>query len=148
MSPKQDLRWIGETMFARLRAAFPTFAMHLEPDPPDVDMRMSIPAQPGLLFPIELILLEEFDELEIRAGESELGFVGCSMALVREHWFEGVGGLLSGTFRIRETRCGGRTIQSELQRPGPEGWETILMSGLIGDFRGRKKSTRVLQNRV
>ena len=145
---KQNLRWIGETLFARLREAFPTFSMHLEPDPPDVDMRMSIPVQPGLLFPIELTLLEEFDELGIHAGDSELGFVGCSMAHVREQWLEGVGGLLLGTHRIVETRCGGETIQSELQRPGPEGWETVLVSGLLGDFRGRRKRKRIVRNRA
>ena len=145
MSRKQDLRWIGETMFARVGKAFPALRMQVEPNRPDGDLWMSIPEQPGLAFPLELGLRDE--ELQIKAGEMELAYIPCTLEFVREDWLEDVSGLLSGELRVVETRAGGRAIQTELQQPGPEGWETIAMSGLIGVFP-RRKTKRIFHNRT
>ena len=142
---QKDLeRRIGEGLFARVRAAFPMLSMQVAPDHPDYAIQMSIPAQPGLLFAVDLRLRD--DELEIHAGAIDLGYVGVSEPTIREHCFEGVSGLLSGEFRIRETRAWGRTVQSELQRPTPDGWQTILMTCEWREIP-RRTTKRILQNR-
>jgi hypothetical protein len=145
MRRKEELRRIGAWMFIRLEDAFPALSMRIEPGESDVLIRLSIPAQPGLAFPIELRVLED-DELEIHAGAIELGYVPCTEPDFRERWFEWVSALLAGTLRIRETQRGGKTFQSELQRPTADGWETILATCSSMPPRGRKR-VRILRNR-
>lgn len=145
MSRKEKLRWIGEKMFTRLQEAFPALSMRIEPGESDVLIRLVIPAQPGLTFPLELQLRDD-DELEIHAGALDLAYVPCTEPGFREAWFEAVSGLLSGTLRIRETRRGGQTFQSELQRPTDRGWETVLATCSWMPPPGRKR-LRILQNR-
>ena len=131
-------------LFEEIRDAFPRLSMRLDHDPPNVDLNMDIPQQPGLAFEVNLNL--QGDELHLSAGAFWLEWFPCIRPDVVEAYREAVHGLLSGAYRIRERYRGGRPIKAELQKPNAGSWQTIgTWHGWTWPFP-RRTSERVLQN--
>ena len=106
---------IAIELFDRIREAFPSLAMNLDPDPGDVvELSLDIPAQDGLDFWIGLNLQNE-DELHLSAGELWASWFPCDDEPVREKYYLAVTGLLSGQNRIVEHMRGKRCVKAELQ---------------------------------
>ena len=53
-------------LFEEIRDAFPRLSMRLDENPPNVDLNVDIPQQPGLAFDMNLNL--QGDELHLSAG--------------------------------------------------------------------------------
>jgi len=143
MNQDQELRQVGESVFARIREAFPALIANVDSKHPHVQINVSIPEQPGLAFQVDLNL--QGDELHLSAGAFWLEWFPCTNAAVREAYFEAVSGLLSGQLRILETLSGKRPVRAELQRPSAEGWQTLGTTHIGWAFPWRK-TTRVIQN--
>ena len=131
-------------LFQEIRDAFPQLSMRLDHDPPNVDLNMDIPGQPGLTFDMNLNL--QGDELHLNAGAFWLEWFPCTRPDVVQAYQEAVQGLLTGVYRIRERHRGARPFKAELQKPGVDGWQTI------GTWYGwawplpRRTVEKVLQN--
>ena len=110
-------------LFEEIRAAFPRLSMRLDQNPPNVDLDMDIPKQPGLTFGMNLNL--QGDELHLSAHVFWLEWFPCTQPDVVEAYREAVHGLLSGVYRIREHYRGSRAFKAELQKPDGGGWQTI-----------------------
>jgi hypothetical protein len=118
-------------LFEEIRDAFPQLSMRLDHNPPNVDLSMEIPEQPGLSFEINLNL--QGDELHLNAGAFWLEWFPCTR-------------LLSGAYRIRESYRGGSPIKAELQKPNAGSWQTIgTWHGWTWPFP-RRLTEKVLQN--
>jgi hypothetical protein len=110
-------------LFEGIRDAFPRLSMTLELDPPNVDLNMDIPQQPGLAFDMNLNL--QGDELHLSVGAFWLEWFPCTQPDVVEAYRQAVHGLITGTYRIREHYRGGRPFKAELQKPLADDWQTI-----------------------
>lgn len=121
--PKDVDRSAMIRLFEEIRDAFPHLSMRLDHDPPNVDLNMDIPEQPGLTFDMNVNL--QGDELHLNAGAFWLEWFPCTRPDVVQAYRETVQGLLSGTYRIRERHRGGRPFKAELQKPDYGGWRTI-----------------------
>jgi hypothetical protein len=138
-----DLEEIA-ALFASIQSAFPALAMQLERSHPEVELLLEIPKQPGLSFGVSLNL--QGDELHLNAGSFWLEWFPCTKHEVREAFTEAAFGLLSGQLRILEHVRGRRAFKAYLQRPTPQGWQTIGTSGWGFSFFPWRATTRVLQN--
>jgi hypothetical protein len=89
-------------LYEHLHRGFPQVAMRLEHDVQEhqADLRIDIPVQPGLPFPIDLNL--RGDELYLSAGGFWRSLHPCDREDVLEWFREVVSGLLSGSHRILE----------------------------------------------
>jgi hypothetical protein len=131
-------------VFEAIRAAFPHLKMDLERDKKQVEVRMNIPCQRGLVFDLKVNL--RGDELQLCAGACRLfRWSPCTSADVVARFREAVQGLISGNFRIVEYCRLGKPIRAELQKPQQQSWQTI------GTWRRfslpwGKESLQILQN--
>ena len=118
-------RKVARRAFERIRSASPHLLMIQDENPDHVDMTMSIPAQDGLVFDLELNL-QNVDELHLVAG----GFWGewfpCGKRSVEDRYVEAVSGLLSGEHRIVERWRADRCVLAKLQSPVDDSWQTIF----------------------
>jgi hypothetical protein len=131
-------------LFEEIRDAFPQLSMRLDHDPPNVDLNMDIPEQPGLTFDMNLNL--QGDELHLNAGAFWLEWFPCTRPDVVQAYRETVHGLLSGIYRIRERHRGGRPFKAELQKPDQGGWQTIgTWNGWAWPFP-RRSVEKIVQN--
>jgi len=131
-------------LFEAIRDAFPQLSMRLDHNPPNVDLSMEIPEQPGLSFEINLNL--QGDELHLNAGAFWLEWFPCTRHDVVEAYREAVHGLLSGAYRIRESYRGGSPIKAQLQKPNAGSWQTVgTWYGWSWPFP-RRVTEKVLQN--
>jgi hypothetical protein len=136
---------IALATFERIRAAFPTLSMEVDLLPKHVDVAMRIPAQPGLLFDVDLNL-QNLDELHLRASALWVEWFPCTKPQKVERFFEAVSGLLAGRLRILEHWRGRRRVKAELQRPTGEGWKTIANWTVLLSIPWPGKTYRVVQN--
>lgn len=131
-------------LFEHIRDSFPRLSMRLDEDPPEVDLAMHIPQQPGLAFDMNLNL--QGDELHLSAGAFWLEWFPCAKADVVEAYRRAVHGLISGDYRIREHHRGGRAFKAELQKMEGDDWQTIgTWSGWACPLP-RRTIEKVLQN--
>ena len=140
--PSQEYE-IARSTFERLRRAFPTLMMTLDPDPENIDLALDIPAQPGLRFDVNLNL--QADELHLEAGAFAVEWFPCTDPTVADGYFDAVSGLLSGRLRILEHQRGRRVVKAELQHPVASGWETIATWARLSLPWGQK-TFNVVQN--
>jgi len=98
--------------------------MRMDREDPNLEIRVEIPAQPGLDFDVELNL-QNGDELHLCAGALWVEWFPCTDPEETQAYFDAVSGLLSGRCRIVEQRRGRRPVRAELQRPVGEAWECI-----------------------
>jgi hypothetical protein len=130
-------------LFEEIRDAFPHLSMVMDQDPANVDLSVDIPAQPGLMFQINLNL--QGDELHLNAGAFWLEWFPCTRPDVVEAYSAAIHGLLNGTYRIREQHRGGRPFKAQLQRPDMGGWQTIGTWYGWGWPVARRTTERILQ---
>ena len=114
--------------FDEIRRRCAPLRCHLDRDPAQVELALTLPAQAGLLFDVELTLQNE-DELHLVASALWVGWFPCTDPAVRGVFVDAVCGLVAGRYRILEHHRGRRAVKAELQRPveepGARGWETI-----------------------
>jgi hypothetical protein len=111
--PMPDPLHVAGTLFNQVQA-FPHLAMRLGPGE-HTELVLDIPEQPRLAFAMHLTL-QNGDELHLNAGAPWLEWFPCTDQEQAERFLEAVLGLLSGRFRIRELRRGGRPTSAALQR--------------------------------
>ncbi len=114
--------------FEEIRSRCAPLRCRLDRDPAPIELAMTLPAQAGLLFDVELTLQNE-DELHLVASALWVGWFPCTETAVRDAFVDAVCGLVAGRYRIVEHHRGSRAVKAELQRPaegeGVRGWETI-----------------------
>ncbi len=115
---------VGLATFERIRASFPALNMKLDLHPNHVQLVIDIPAQPGLLFDVNLNL-QNRDELHLQASTLWVSWFPCTKQKKVDEYLEAVSGLLSGRFRILVHRRGKRRVRAQLQRPVADGWRTV-----------------------
>src|SRR5437867_5046898 len=74
---------IARRAFEQIRAAFPNLVMELDPTPVHFELSMTIPAQPGLLFDVDLNL-QNVDELHLNAADLWVEWFPCADTAVVE----------------------------------------------------------------
>ena len=131
-------------LFEEIRDAFPQLSMRLDHDPPNVDLELEIPQQPGLTFYMNLNL--QGDALHLTAGAFWMERFPCTRTDVVQEYREAAHGLLSGMYRIRELHRGDRPFKAELQKPDQGGWRTIGTSSRLGWPFPRRTVEKILQN--
>jgi hypothetical protein len=135
---------IARSVFERIRVAFPALKVILDLEPEHVDLNMDIPAQPGLLFDVNLNL-QNVDELHLAASALWVEWFPCTDPAKVAEYFEAVSGVLSGRFRILEHTRGHRPIKAELQRPSSGGWETLAIWATLS-IPLRRRRLNVVRN--
>lgn len=114
--------------FEEIRRAFPQLTCRVDRAPEHVELAMTLPAQAGLLFDVELTLQNE-DELHLVASALWVGWFPCTDPAMCGSFVDAVCGLVDGRYRILEHHRGRRAVKAELQRPAEggeaRGWETI-----------------------
>ena len=137
---------IAMELFDRIREAYPSLAMNLDPEPGEVELSFAIPAQEGLEFSIALNL-QNNDELHLCAGELWVSWFPCEKESVSERFYVAVTGLLSGQNRIVEHWRGKRCVKAELQELKRGRWQVLATSsGSLPFPFPWKKTTNVLRN--
>lgn len=132
-------------LYEEIEEAFPRLTMIIDEQPEHVDLRMEIPVQVGLRFPIGLNL--QGDELHLTAGSAFwLEWFPGYEERVKMAYLSAVKGLLEGRLRILEHRRGERVVKAELQEPGENGWTTIGSWGLAFWLPIGRKDFNILQN--
>ena len=137
---------IALSCFERIQGEFPKLAMERVHDPEHVELEMSIPQQPGLMFDVHLNL-QNVDELYLNiACVFCVSWFPCTDGDVSERFVEAVCGVLSGAFRVLAVYSGPRHLKSYLQRPQGAQWETIAShhNSFALPFSRRRKA--VIQN--
>lgn len=137
---------IATKLFAELRLEFNSLVASLEIHPhPQVAISLTFDPQPGLQF--RVILTLQGDEFGLGIGDAFWSeWYPCDDDEVVSRFRRAVRGVLTGEFRILETRLKGNPIKARLQQPTQSGWETIAtwLRPHLPSFR--PSETRTLQN--
>jgi hypothetical protein len=115
---------IALAVFNRIKAAFPHLTMQVGPSSEFFEISVHIPAQPGLLFDVDLNL-QNRDELHLVAESLWVEWFPCTRSEVADDYFDAVVGLISGRYRIEQHWRGANVVKAELQRPAHGAWATI-----------------------
>ena len=144
MTPNREHQ-IAVATFQRIAAAFPLLKSVIDEAPNDsTEVTMHIPTQAGLNFDVHLNL-QNSDELHLQAGALWVEWFPCTREDKAQAFFDSVVGLLSGRYRIIESRRGKRPVSALLQRPEPQGWTTVHSWSTLS-LPWPPKSSIVLQN--
>ena len=130
----------ARTIFAGIQTAFPDLKMQLASDP-DFELRLDIPAQPGLLFNVHMNFQNE-DELHLVVGEFWFSWFPMTKKNVVRAFESAVTGVISGRCRVVEYRRRDRFVGGDLQECSLSSWKTIAK---LGCFRWRT-TTKILRN--
>lgn len=139
---------IARAAFTRIQQRFPSLEMILDDEPAHVELVLDIPRQPGLSFDVHLNL-QNVDELHIVAGAFWCEWFPCTKQDRVDDYVDAVAGLLSGEYRIVESRSGTKAVRAVLQRPKGANWETVATwsTSLIPWILWIGRKQHVLQNR-
>jgi hypothetical protein len=127
-----------------IQGAFPQLVLHATFDHPHLDADVTIPQQPGLVFPMNINL--QGDELHLSAGSLWVEWFPCTNPTIVAEFRDIVHGLLAGTFRIVEHDRAGVSVKADLQRPTAQGWQTIARWSKLHVPIPWRTTTRIVQN--
>lgn len=131
-----------------VRREFPLLRIEVETDHSELHAMAEIPAQDGLGFGVQ-INLQNNDELHLCVSHFWVEWFPCGDQEVFDRFLEALRGLLSGSFRIRESFVGNLAVKAELQRPKRGlSWETIATWGNLGVLIPWKRTRAYVQNRL
>jgi hypothetical protein len=136
---------IAEAAFQRIADQFKFIKMERDKSA-QVEVRISIPAQPALKHGVVLVL-QNRDELHFSAGNFRLEWAPCSDPSIVEAYIQAVTGFMSGRYRILEHYQGDRYKKGELQvlAEGKQ-WETVGVSRRINLILGGRKQIKEIIN--
>jgi hypothetical protein len=139
-----DTETIARSVFAEIAERFPALGM-VENSGEPVEIRITIPVQPGLLHEVWLCLQNQ-DELHFKAGHLWVEWFPCTERKKVEAYLDAVTGFLSGQYRVLEYYRGSICYKAKLQRPEDTGWRKVAMWATIWIPLFRRKILKEIRN--
>ena len=129
-----------------VRRQFPHLRIQIDRNHSHADALAELPAQTGLDFDVRFNL-QNSDELHLNISNLWVEWFPCRKQEVVDRFTDALVGVLSGRYRVLESRVLGSFVGARLQRPAGNGnWKTIHRCSNLRALVPWPRSRTVVQN--